>query len=329
MKRFLLQVLGFIAVFMLLNSIVGYFNAIPVKESIRNKTNSNYLKYVKIHEPNNNYNTLFLGSSRGYTAYNPVIFDSILHTKSFNMCTSSQNVIESYYTLKAVLQFQKPQRVIYELFLQSFDTTDDYYQILSNASFFESTQLKQSMIINGFGLKGVSNYLSPILRNKLYIKASIMGLITGGDTSSPSDKKTSYWVSGYKHEEKEVSQTTIANFEEMAMLTNTALSEKKVDYFKKMVNLCKANNIELICVRSPFPPTRLQKEKHKDLNDLNNYFNNLCVTNNLKYYDFNTIINKHVKYLDTDFSDSHHMNYKGANKASVQLSLLLKNNYGK
>ena len=92
------------------------------------------------------------------------------------------------------------------------------------------------MIINGFGLKGVSNYLSPILRNKLYIKASIMGLITGGDTSSPSDKKTSYWVSGYKHEEKEVSQTTIANFEEMAMLTNTALSEKKVDYFKKMVN---------------------------------------------------------------------------------------------
>ncbi|WP_308991942.1 hypothetical protein QLS71_016800 [Mariniflexile litorale] len=324
MKKFLLQVLGFIAVFFLLNFVVGYLYNIPVKESIKNKTHKNYLKYSKIHDPSNKYNLVFLGSSRGYTAYNPVIFDSILKTKSFNMCTSSQNVIESYYVLKDILQHQKPTTMVYEMFLQSFDTTDDYYQILSNASFFESTQLKQDMIINGFGLTGISNYLSPILCNKLYIKAAIMGLIAGGNDTASNNKKTSYWVAGYLHEEKEVSQHTINNFEKMVTPNNTAVSEKKLEYFKKIVALCKENNIELVCVRSPYPPTRLQNEKIQNLNALSEYFKNLCLQNQVTYYDFNTVENRSFKYLDTDFSDSHHMNYKGANKISVQLSEILK-----
>ncbi|MDO7171371.1 hypothetical protein [Mariniflexile sp. AS56] len=325
MKRFLLQALGFIVVFSILNLIVGYVYDIPVKESIKNKTHKNYLKYSKIHDSNNKYDIVFLGSSRGYTAYNPVIFDSILQTKSFNMCTGSQNVIESYFVLKDILQHQKPKKIVYEMFLESFDTTDDYYQILSNATFFESTQLKQEMIINGFGLSGISNYLSPILCNKLYIKAAIMGLITGGNDVTSNNKKTSYWVSGYLHEEKEVSKNAISNFEHLATLSNSNVSDKKLEYFNKIAALCKENNIELVCVRSPFPPTRLQNEKNKDLKDLNNYFNNLCIQNQLKFYDFNTIKNQDINYLDTDFSDSHHMNYKGASKASLQLSLLLKN----
>ncbi|MDO5971122.1 hypothetical protein Q4Q35_15040 [Flavivirga aquimarina] len=329
MKKFLLQIMGFIITFLLINILVGYYYNIPVKKSIENKTHKKYKKYSKVHDTTNTYNTIFLGSSRGYTAYNPVIFDSILDTKSFNMCTGSQNIIESYYILKDILEFQKPKTVVYEMFLPSFDTTDDYYHILSNASFLRSSKVKRELIVNGFGLSGIANYLSPILRNKLYIKADIMKLLVGGNSTVTKKKNNSYWVSGYLHEEKEVDQYTISNFERMVNLDNTSTSTMKLEYFNKLTNLCKEKGIQLVCVRSPFPPTRLNNEDDSDNKLVTQYFNDLCTQNNVEFFDFNSINNANYRYEDANFSDSHHMNYKGANKATMQLAELIKDYYEK
>lgn len=330
MKRFLFQLLGFLIVFTIINLIAGYYYSIPVKESIKNKSNKNFLKYSKIHNNKNEYNIIFLGSSRGYTAYNPVIFDSILNTKTFNMCTSSQNVIETYYTLKEILNHQRPKLIVYEMFLQSFDKTDDYYQIISNGSFFEDPSLKRNMIFNGFGLPGIANYLSPILRNKLYIKADIMAFLTSnGNKDNNQRTKSRYWISGYLHDKQEVTENQISHFEGMATLDNTELSSKKLEYFRKIVKLCKEQNIQLICVRAPFPPTRLKRDNQMELIRLHEFYRNLCFKNDVNFYDLNSISDNSYEYLDTDFSDSHHLNYKGANKASNELANIIEKIYGK
>ena len=45
----------------------------------------------------NNYDLIFLGSSRGYCSFNPLIIDNNTELNSYNMCTSFQHIIESLY----------------------------------------------------------------------------------------------------------------------------------------------------------------------------------------------------------------------------------------
>ena len=128
-------------VFILLNLIVDYIYSIPSREAIEKGIHKNYLKWNDIHKNKNQYDVIILGSSRAYTTYNPNVLDSILNTTSYNMGTSAQDIAESYYMLREILEYQSPKYVVLDLFFPSSDTSHEYYQILSNASFFNDNTL--------------------------------------------------------------------------------------------------------------------------------------------------------------------------------------------
>jgi hypothetical protein len=148
----------------------------------------------------------------------------------------------------------------------------------------------------------------------------MMALLTSNNSIGP--KKKSKWISGYLYDEKVVTSQMIENFELLPSLQNTVVPDKKLQYFNKIVALCNKNDIELVCVRSPFPPSRLRDNMDTNL-EISNYFEELCNENKISFYDFNTIEADQYDYLDTDFSDSHHMNHLGATKASIWLAKTL------
>ncbi len=313
MKSFLKKTGILIIVFTILNIILNYVYELPAKKAIKNKIHKNSLKWNDIHKNQNTYDLITIGASRAYRSFNPNILDSKLNLNSYNMGTSAQDIAESYYTLKEILKYQKPKFVILDLFLPSSDDKHDFYQIYSNASFFSSNKTKYNLIIDGYGATGVANYCIPILKFKNYIKKDINSFFSNRSNSKPETN----WIKGFSYDTITVTQKEISNFYPISNFENTSFKKERFnEFFNKIKQITLDNNIKLICVRTPYPPSRLALNK---IDDENAFFRNFTKKSNIPYYDLNTFENHKYKYIDSDFSDYHHPNYKGAQKASWQL----------
>lgn len=314
MKKFLKHSSYGFLIFLLINVLIALKYEYPAYKAIQNKTHKNYLKWNKIHNNMETYDLIFLGSSRTYTGFNPKLVDKGLNLNSFNMGTSAQDIAESYYTLLEILDYQKPEYVVLETYLDLSDTSHDFYQIFSNASFFNSKRNKFNLITEGYGTKGIGNYLIPLMRFNNYIKQDIMSVFSVKNEKPP---KLS-WYKGFYRDTIVVTQKQIKAFKPISNFSNKSFDEKRFDrFFSKIHELTKSKGIELIVVRTPYPPTRLQLNDNKDEeNFYKNYFQNV---KDIVYYDLNKYKHDIYGYEDSDFSDYHHVNYKGARIMSQQI----------
>jgi hypothetical protein len=103
MKQFLINILLFTLLLAVYTFIV---NLLPVKELSGNDHNLQKEKYF--YSIKNNYNTIFLGSSRTFRHINPAVFDSILNSrnipvKSFNFGTPATYYPECFYILNKLV----------------------------------------------------------------------------------------------------------------------------------------------------------------------------------------------------------------------------------
>ncbi|MEX0291106.1 MAG: hypothetical protein AB3N14_18530 [Flavobacteriaceae bacterium] len=312
MKKFLIQTVFFLITIFLINHAVVWWYEAPQRKAIKEGTHKKFLKWNAMQSNPDTYEVILLGSSRGYCAYDPKEIDAITGSKSFNMCTGSQNVIESYYYLKEILRYQKPKTVVYETFLPSFSPSPDNFNVFSNASFM-SLSGKKEMIFNEFKGEAVMNILFPIFKHKYYLRRDLSNRLKSGKVSPESSNR---WEKGYFYSEKVVSDAEIGNFSPIYNFDNSVVSlENVAKYLGLMHSLCKENNIEFICVRAPYPPTRLKISKSDTVHD---YFADFYKKRNIPFYDFN--YSEKEKYFDQDFTDYHHMNNSGDKKVSKELA---------
>ena len=319
MKRFLKHIVIGLLIFAGVNLILVVIYEYPVYKAIKNKTHRNYLKWNDIHTNKNSYDLVIIGSSRAYTAYNPVVIDSALQLKSYNMGTSSQDIVESYYTLKEVFDYQKPKYVVFDVFFPCSDDLLDYYQIFSNASFFESNKRKLELVTQGYGSSGVLNYTIPLVKYRNYIKQDIGGLFSDNKTPRKEDN----WIRGYLNDSSVVSKEKIEHFNPISNYQNVNFDASRFQtYLKKIKDLAEANNAQLICLRSPYPPSRLALS---ETDDEKLYFEEHIDPKTAVFYDLNSYktVEKYI-YTDQDFADYHHPNISGAKKASAQLVDIIK-----
>ncbi|MFP4846799.1 hypothetical protein [Winogradskyella sp. PE311] len=322
MKKFLRQVAYGAFFFVLINLIILVIYEYPAYKAIKNKTHKNYLKWEDIHSNKNTYDIIILGSSRSYTAFNPKIIDEGLQLKSYNMGTSAQDIAESYYALKEVIDYQKPKFVILDLFLPSSDDSHDFYQIFSNASFFKSTKNKFDLVIDGYGKNGILNYTVPLMKYNNYIKKDLTFALSQSKKKKNLNKR---WIRGFLYDTTIVNNDAINSFKPISNFDNTIFNQKRFNYFfDKIHKLAESNNIKLICTRTPYPPSRLKLTNN---NDENSYFKTSMRAKGVSYYDLNSYKNHIYTYIDQDFSDYHHSNVRGAIKASKQLIDIIKEKY--
>ena len=318
MKKFLKQfALGLLA-FIVVNAIIAGIYEYPTYKSVQNKTNRNYLKWEAIHNNENTFDLIIIGTSRCYASFNPSIIDSVLNTNSYNMATSAQDIAETYYSLQEIFEYQKPKYVVLDMFFEASDETYDYYQTFSNSSFFNSTERKFNLINEGYGNTGLLNYSIPIVKFKNYIKQDMAGLFS----NNKSLRKEDIWIKGYLYDPITVSDAQISNFEPIANFETSSFSKDRFNtYFNKIKELISSNNAKLICVRTAYPPTRLELTES---DDEATYFKAYLAKENVPFFDLNDFKSDKYIYSDQDFADYHHPNYKGAKKASLQLIEVLK-----
>lgn len=317
MKKFLKHIAYGFFFFALINILILIKYEYPAYKAIKNKTHKNYLKWNSIHTNKNTYDLIILGSSRCYTGFNPKVIDKELNIESFNMGTSAQDIAESYYSLVEILDYQNPKYIVLESFLDLSNDRHDFYQIFSNASFFNSTKNKFNLIVDGYGSKGITNYLIPLIKFNSYIKKDISSLFSNKPKKAPEIN----WYKGFLNDSTVITEKQIKSLRPMPNIKSSSFNEDRfATYFNKIYDLTKTKGIKLIVIRTPYPPSRLIIDDNKDEEHFfNSYLKNY---QDVSYYDLNT--HKPEVFTDQDFSDYHHANIDGAYKMSKQLVDIIK-----
>lgn len=319
MKAFFTKIMALGLTFLLINQGFRWFYEAPLREAVEKGTHRKLLKYSDIHvQPD--IDMAFLGSSRGYCAFDTRIFNLALGVNSYNMCTGSQTAIESYYILRDILKSQDLKYVVFEVFDASLDYNKDYYQILSNFRFMKDPDIKRDMLIEGFGFEGVLNFLFPLLEYRLYVRqeiswAHLKDIFRSEDRNLLSGDSKVRWIQGYQYNEEICDSIKLSAKANKSRFINLRIDPAQIEALKDMAYLCAREGIELYWVSTPFPPAIREKMGNEYI-QFHNQMNSLAHQFNVPFIDYNMLAKTNSLFVNQDFKDQYHMNYRGAEKIS-------------
>ena len=106
-------------------------------------------------------------------------------------------------------------------------------------------------------------------------------------------------------------------------LLDTKIKEESLNYFDKIIKLCKRNNIRVILVVTPVTEKLILE--YNNLDDIFSQYIDLAKEYNCEYYDFNLDKNRVKLYSEeTSFYDNTHMSDSGAEVFSNRLTEIIK-----
>lgn len=296
-----------------------------------------YARYI-IHAADNSetgedYDCVVVGASHGRASIDPHYFLELGYAENpINMCIQGATVIDNYYMVKEVCRNNDVKKIILELDYQYWDKNQsldaDFGDLLVYGQLPFST-VKLEYIANELmnkdfrtiyfrkyafakDWKTIKKYIS-VKQSDEYKNYQIEGAV-GLDTEGP------YQGLGFFFRTKVTDKKGKLN---PSPWTYNDLNPKVVKYFQKIVDYCKENDIELICVTTPIPPSSVATGAAEEANT---YFKQLCSDNDVRYIDGNLIKNEILNVTDDDFSDwEGHMNGDLAERFSEILTRILLN----
>jgi hypothetical protein len=272
-----------------------------------------YAKYKTAFFEKNNFNVVFLGSSRVEMHYNTHLFDSLTKQNSFNLSLAGATPQVAFAVLKAYLQNSKPPNYL-------------FYEIDYHFLKFRSTEVKEF------------NNFFPFLNNKtllneftkidarmpnFYFNPYYSWPYTGFKNMSTSlhgwlniaNKTDSLYYKGYL---KEVLRPNL-NYVPIKKYTTFFIGTDR-DYLDSIIGLCKQNNTNITLISSPiFAGGQVDVLNKKQIIS---QLKNIATINHIKYYDFSSLPFCNDRKL---FIDHYHLNYLGANKYTQFLSPFFNN----
>lgn len=289
MKRFIKKIL----IFSFIVSLIYPFFIIGSAKIFG--SNQKNLKFIpnrswtkKTLEEADNYgdvNILFLGSSHAYRGFDIRLFKKF--GKSFNLGTTSQTPVQSYFLLKKYLNILKPEYIIIDIYFplfesdgieSSIDIISNYFSIYNFKLLFLSPNpivLNTLIYANYYYLSNRNNYKIKEYQNKFD------KYISGGFV----ERKPQFYVSNETFVKRKIKMNP---------------TQKKA--FENMINLMKQKNIKYILIHSPI--TKIEYISYTNTKELNDYIRQKGI-----FLNFNEIpipLNDNLH-----FYDRHHLNQYG------------------
>ncbi|MGZ3884317.1 MAG: hypothetical protein ACXVPD_09005 [Bacteroidia bacterium] len=265
-------------------------------------------KYTTIFLKENNYDVLFMGSSRAETAFDPRLFDSITRHNSYNIGVTGATPRIAFKVLKAYLHKSKaPDYLVFDLdfhFLKyGVDTVryfPRYFPFLSNP-----------VLLKEFN--GIDPRFSTFRRNPVWsLPFSNMRLLSAslhGWMNKPGKFDTCY----YKGFENKVLFDTLKSFAVRPF--HAFINPQERAYIDSIIGFCAKNRIRLLLLTSPMyngaEPALLNKSQ------VTRQLRDIAVLNGLDYTDFSKTP---VSFDRRNFTDPYHLTGRGARNFTVQFS---------
>lgn len=316
MNRFLVRLIVYSFLIFLVHMAIGaYLKNIAKENETEHSGYHPRQRWADFHELSpNTIDLLFLGSSHCYRSFNPSIVDSLTNKKSFNLGSSIQTPITSFFVLKEALQTQNPKLLVLEIYFRTFyDASNRQYQSANfNFEFMKSNTVKVDFLINSYG-KDIPKVLLPTYSQKRGFDYLIEGY-------KLQNTKEEYLNKGFVERTDTLSSTRHYNVEPYKFDFDETNKKQSV-YLEKIIRLCKDNSIELILVTAPI--TKEMKSTILNYEDVYQHFNRVAQENDLDFIDYNKI---DVNLIDTvHFYDFQHLNKAGSEIISRNLSYRIAN----
>ncbi|MCF0133282.1 MAG: hypothetical protein HUJ72_05405 [Blautia sp.] len=268
---------------------------------------------------------LFMGSSRSASTFIPQELYNNYGIRSYNLGTQAQSVVVTYYWLKEALRTQTPKAVVMESYML-FEYRPD------NALNSEEPKIRAALDnMQWGGVKQEAIHQISLLDEEQdeisyylpYIRYHSRWTDLGEDDFDYIQMEQNMGLMGYslldgkaKTEYEPLNAEKAEDPEE-----KEEFHPLMIDYFSRIVQLCKEQNIQLILVTIPYEDPELGR-----YNTLKEYTDR----NEIDYYDFNTpeLYTELGMEYGEDMEDSKHCNYQGARKLTNWAGKCLTEKYG-
>lgn len=250
----------------------------------------------------NTLDVLCMGSSHGYSAFQPNTLWEEHGITSYVMCSPRQTVASTWYLLQEALTRQKPKVLLLET-----------YYFFYGKKYADEAALR--LAFDGIRLgKAKHEMIQDILANtsvkkKLSYYVPFLKYHSRWDDLSNSDFHSKTYLKG------SIFDFDVYSMEEPELpLEGSKLPEVVSEYFEKIISLCQENDIKLILFTAPYGyANENEKNGYMKKQGINITLENDLAKRGIPYFNFQKTNEAGIDY-STDFRDYAHMNTRGAMK---------------
>lgn len=303
--KIILSVLSFLCLF------IGVYYV--VNQTLKFKYADGILPMEDLYEyPEDSIDVLFLGSSHVGVNVDTVRLCNEYGIAAYNLWGAVQPTWNSYYNLVEALKTQKPRVVVLETFLVSQEYEYmDYSRIIKNTMGMKMSMNKVRAVF----ASATEDVLSDVL-------LGFSTYHTRYDSLESKDFTRYAW--NREITDKNIDNgdyvTVCAEPEDAGRLTEP-LSEKMENYFIKIIELCRREDIPLLLYTSPYSVSEKEQMKYNTIARIAEEYEIPYINYNRSYKEIG------IDYA-TDFADSAgHLNNGGVAKMTDALGAYLKEHY--
>ena len=225
---------------------------------------------------------------------------------AFNLGTALQQPDTSYYLLREVLKTQKPKYLIYDIYFKVLQDEYGNDQATTVLKELPPSANALGLFWNNLDRDGkvsyYNNWLNPFSR--------IQNVMQNSGQENESTRTPFYRGRGFYSTTNTVSPDQLAEAAHPFPKEYQGFHPRQVEYLKKLLSLARENEIQVIFVSAPIPPTILSRIDYYDtiLSDIQAIADEFSIP----FYDFAK--QSAIGLSDTDFADQGHLNQIGNQK---------------
>ncbi len=270
-----------------------------------------------------NIDLVFVGPSYVYRGVDTSITDSLTGLTTFNLGTSAQKPIDSYFMIKEAYRVHNVKYVVLDVSTSFYIESEYTNQNTSTYIIYdrmENSPVKREYFTSAFSL---DEYPTAFFKSSHYKDNTLSTMISNVKYKFSDDYKE-YKAPSYRNEwySGKGFVDSIGSYIPNAEITkvNSTSSEDALMWLDKIIKFCKDNNITLIAATSP--KTADYIETYTSYDDLYKIFSKKFTDAGFKYLDINKS-SYFIEYTNDDFMDIGHLNGTGAEKYSTMISYFI------
>lgn len=266
-------------------------------------------------EKENTIDVLAIGASDVGRGFSPIELWNNYGITSYNLGTSNQTMVLSYFVIKEAIQYQDIKLIVLDMdaaFMEKNAPEGEYRKLFDNMK-LGNTKL-QALRNTDLKIDDKLSYIFPLIRFH-----SRWNELEDSDffITNKYDKSTSYKGMAMSNEIKPY----IYNYKYMEETGEIEqITEENQKYIKKIVELCQEKNIKLLWIEIPSARS-WSSSRSKAIKQLAEQYK-------IEFIDMNYPLSEFDFDWETDTADGgSHLNTAGAEKVSNYVGKVLQNNY--